>query len=115
MITLQSYYTLIHRSCDPRAKSYVLNSDFVAILHRQLGLNSQNRVDIPALAENLAISNWVPYPKFLAMFEVEKPRVMATDDAQMVFLLQPCNQRNLGILSNNPCTYIYRCILLTTA
>ena len=62
MIALQTYYTLIHRSCDPRAKGYVLKSDFVAILHRQLGLNSQSGVDIPALAESLAVSNWVPTP-----------------------------------------------------
>ena len=57
------------RSCDPRAKGYVLKSDFISILHRQLGLNSHSGIDIPSLAESISVGKWVPYPKFLAMFE----------------------------------------------
>ena len=115
MIALQSYYTLIHRSCDPRAKGYVLKSDFVAILHRQLGLNSQSGVDVPALAESLAVSNWVPYPKFLAMFEGEEPQDMTTDDTQIGVPVATVQPEKLKVFLTITCALIYRCILLNTA
>ena len=62
------------RACDPRAKGYILKSDFTSILHRRLGLTSQSGVDIPALVESIAVENWVAYPKFLAMFEGKEPQ-----------------------------------------
>ena len=62
------------RSRDPRAKGYVLKSDFVGVLHRQLGLNSHSGVDIPSLVESLSVGEWVPYPRFLAMFEGQASR-----------------------------------------
>lgn len=61
------------RSHDPKAKGYILKSDFVSILYRQLGLTSHSGVDIPSLADGLSVGKWVPYPKFLAMFEGEQP------------------------------------------
>ena len=70
------------RSCDPRAKGYVLKSGFIDILHRQLGLNSQSGVDIPSLAESLSVGNWVPYPKFLAMFEGQQPRDLTSNGSE---------------------------------
>ena len=116
MIALQSYYTFIHRSCDPRAKGYVLKSDFVAILHRQLGLNSQSGVDVPALAESLAVSNWVPYPKFLAMFEGEEPQDMTTDDTQTGVPVATVQPEKLKVfLTITHALILYRCILLYTA
>lgn len=57
------------RSHDPRAKGYILKSDFISILYLQLGLTSRSGVDIPSLADSLSVGKWVPYPKFLAMFE----------------------------------------------
>ena len=45
----------------------------MSILYRQLGLNSHSGVDIPSLADSLSVGKWVPYPKFLAMFEGEQP------------------------------------------
>lgn len=76
----------IPRACDPRAKGYILKTDFTSILHRRLGLTSQSGVDIPALTESISVDNWVAYPKFLAMFEGKEPQqeAMAVDDVQLV-------------------------------
>ena len=69
------------RSYDPRAKGYILKSDFISSLYRQLGLNSHSGVDIPSLADSLSTGKWVPYPKFLAMFEGEQPDLPAGSGA----------------------------------
>ena len=51
---------------------YILKSNFISILYCHLVLTSRSGVDIPSLADSLSVGKWVPYPKFLAMFEGEE-------------------------------------------
>ena len=48
-------------------------------------------MDIPSLAESLSVGKWVPYPKFLAMFEGQQPQDSAASNAQndSIASLQP--------------------------
>ena len=63
---------LVSRSHDPHAKGYIREEEFVQCLHTHLGSTSMD-ANIRQLVEVLKSGGvppgWVPYPRFLAMFE----------------------------------------------
>ena len=40
-------------------------------------------MDVPALADSLIVGSWIPYPKFLAMFEGQEPQDTTADGDQI--------------------------------
>ena len=62
----------ISRSHDPRAKGYIREEEFVQCLHTHLGSTSMD-ANVGQLVKVLQSGGvppgWVPYPRFLAMFE----------------------------------------------
>ena len=65
------YCIYIHcRLNDPKSKGYVYKSKFVSILQSHLGVNADIQTVVDLLTDE---SDWVPYPKFLVMFEDLKP------------------------------------------
>ncbi|XP_064392046.1 EF-hand calcium-binding domain-containing protein 6-like [Halichondria panicea] len=56
------------KSHDRRGRGYVPRDVFLSVLYSHAD-GSDNPDDIESIAEKLSDNNWVPYPKFLALFE----------------------------------------------
>lgn len=62
-------HACIIRSHDRKGRGYVPRDIFLKVLHAY----AEGNPDVESVTDSLSVNDWVPYPKFLALFEHAPP------------------------------------------